>query len=180
MKLLVHACCGPCSVYPLGRLMEDEIDFSVFWYNPNIHPYMEYKNRKEHLEKLVSEINKELILKDEYGLREFCKNVVDDLGNRCSDYCYKVRLEETAKCAKENGYDSFTTTLLISPYQDHDELIRIGNEMAQKYDLTFYYEDFRIGFRKGQQIARQKQLYMQKYCGCIFSEEDRYLKSGGK
>ena len=85
-------------------------------------------------------------------------------------------MERVAKYAKENGYDSFTTTLLVSPYQRHEELKKICEEMAEKYEVEFLYRDFRIGFREGQTIAREQGLYMQKYCGCIFSEEDRYCK----
>ena len=105
---------------------------------------------------------------------EFCKNVVDDLENRCVKYCYRVRLEQTARYAKEHGYDTFSTTLLISPYQNHKALKKIGEEMAEKYGLNFLYRDFRPGFREGQAEARELGLYMQKYCGCVFSEEMRY------
>ena len=105
---------------------------------------------------------------------EFCKNVVDDLENRCVKYCYRVRLEQTARYAKEHGYDTFSTTLLISPYQNHNALKKIGEEMAEKYGLNFLYRDFRPGFREGQAEARELGLYMQKYCGCVFSEEIRY------
>lgn len=101
--------------------------------------------------------------------------MVNDLENRCVKYCYRVRLEQTAKYAKENGYDTFSTTLLISPYQNHEALKKIGNEMAQKYNLTFLYRDFRPGFREGQAEARELGLYMQKYCGCVFSEEQSQL-----
>ena len=97
------------------------------------------------------------------------------MNNRCKNYCYKVRLEQTAKYAKENGYDAFTTTLLVSPYQNHEVLTEIAKEMAKKYNIEFLYRDFRVGFRVGQAKARELGLYMQKYCGCVFSEEDRYL-----
>ena len=99
---------------------------------------------------------------------------------RCQDYCYKIRLEQTAKYAKENGYDAFSTTLLISPYQKHEELKELGQQIAKKYGLQFLYKDFRIGFREGQAKARELGMYMQKYCGCIFSEEDRYIKQINK
>ena len=99
---------------------------------------------------------------------------MDDLENRCVKYCYRVRLEQTARYAKEHGYDTFSTTLLISPYQNHNALKKIGEEMAEKYGLNFLYRDFRPGFREGQAEARELGLYMQKYCGCVFSEEMRY------
>lgn len=180
MKLLLHSCCAPCSVYCIKSLREEEIEPVSFWFNPNIHPYMEYKLRRDTLIEYSKMIDLKLIIKEDYGLDEFCKNVIDDLENRCKNYCYKVRLEETAKYAKENGFDSFSTTLLISPYQQHDLLKSMGEEIAKKYDLEFLYRDFRPGFREGQNEARNLGLYMQKYCGCVFSENDRYAKQIAK
>ena len=171
MKLLLHTCCAPCSVYCIKSLRQEGIEPTVFWFNPNIHPYTEYKARRDTLRQYTSSIGVQAIFEENYGLREFCKNVVDDLNNRCVKYCYRIRLEQTAKYAKENGYDTFSTTLLISPYQNHEALKKIGEEMAEKYGLEFLYRDFRPGFRQGQAEAREIGLYMQKYCGCIFSEE---------
>ncbi len=176
MKLLLHTCCAPCSVYCIQELREEGIEPTVYWYNPNIHPYKEYEARRNCLKEYTKSINIEAIFEEEYGLKEFCRNTISDLENRCSNYCYKVRLEQTAKYAKENGYDSFSTTLLVSPYQKHEVLKEIGEELAKKYGIEFIYRDFRIGFREGQNKARELGLYMQKYCGCIFSEEDRYKK----
>lgn len=176
MKLLLHTCCAPCSVYCIDSLRQEEIEPTIYWYNPNIHPYMEYKSRRDCLKEYTKSIEVEAIFEEDYGLDKFCKNVVEDLQNRCSFYCYPVRLEQTAKYAKENGYDAFSTTLLVSPYQNHEKLIEVGNKMAEKYGVEFLYRDFRVGFREGQAKARELGLYMQKYCGCIFSEEDRYSK----
>lgn len=176
MKLLLHTCCAPCSVYCIDKLREEGIEPTVYWYNPNIHPYMEYKARRDTLLEYTKSINVEAIFEEDYGLKEFCKNVINNLNSRCQDYCYPVRLEQTAKYAKEHGYDSFSTTLLISPYQKHDEIVRIGQEVARRYGIEFLYRDFRTGFRIGQSKARELGLYMQKYCGCVFSEEDRYSK----
>lgn len=176
MKLLLHTCCAPCSVYCIKSLRNEGIEPTVYWFNPNIHPYMEYKARRNTLKEYTKSIGVNAIFDENYGLREFCKNVVDDLDNRCVKYCYRIRLEQTAKYAKENGYDTFSTTLLISPYQNHEALKKIGEEMAEKYGLIFLYRDFRTGFREGQAEARELGLYMQKYCGCVFSEEDRYSK----
>ena len=170
MRLLLHTCCAPCSVYCIKSLRQEGIEPTVYWYNPNIHPYMEYKARRDTLKEYTKSIGVNAIFDENYGLREFCKNVVDDLENRCVKYCYRVRLEQTAKYAKDNGYDSFSTTLLISPYQNHVALKKIGEEIAEMYGLTFIYRDFRPGFREGQQEARELGLYMQKYCGCVFSE----------
>lgn len=176
MKLLMHTCCAPCSVYCIESLRNEGIEPVAYWFNPNIHPYIEYKTRRDTLIEYSKMINLELIINENYGLRDFCKAVVEDLDNRCVNYCYRVRLEETARFAKENGYDAFTSTLFVSPYQKHDELKKVCEEMSKKYDIEFLYRDFRVGFREGQAKARELGLYMQKYCGCVFSEEDRYSR----
>ena len=175
MKVLLHTCCAPCSVYCIEDLEKDDIDFDLYWYNPNIHPYIEYQMRKKTLEEYSKLINHKVIFNDEYGLKNFCKNVINNLGTRCEDYCYKIRLEQTAKYAKENNYKGFTTTLLVSPYQNTEKIIEIGTRIAQEYGLEFVVRDFKKGFRQGQAKARELGMYMQKYCGCVFSEEERYL-----
>lgn len=176
MKLLMHTCCAPCSVYCIDALRSEEIEPTCFWYNPNIHPYTEYKARRDCLKDYAKQINVKLILKEEYGLDEFCRNVISDIENRCANYCYPKRLSETVRYAAENGYDAFTTTLLVSPYQKHDELIKICEKLSEESGVKFLYRDFRPGFYAGQEKAKELGLYRQKYCGCIFSEEDRYKK----
>lgn len=176
MKLLMHTCCAPCSVYCIDELRNEQIEPTIYWFNPNIHPYMEYKSRRDCLKEYTKSININAIFEEDYGLREFCKNTINNLDTRCQDYCYPVRLEQTAKFAKENGYDTITTTLLVSPYQKHDVIHELGDKIAKNYGLEFLYRDFRVGFREGQAKARELGLYMQKYCGCVFSENDRYAK----
>lgn len=171
MKLLLHTCCAPCSVYCIDSLREEGIEPTVYWYNPNIHPYMEYKSRRDCLKEYAKSIDIEAIFEEDYGLDELCKNVVGDLQNRCKNYCYRVRLEQVAKYASENGYDAFSTTLLVSIYQNHEAIIEIANEMAKKYGVKFLYRDFRIGFREGQAKARELNLYMQKYCRMRFQRK---------
>ena len=180
MKVLLHICCAPCSAACIKVLREENLDVTGYWYNPNIHPYTEYKARRDTLIEYAQNINLNLIIEEDYGLKEFCKNVIDDLENRCAKYCYRVRMEQTAKYAKENGYDAFTTTLFVSPYQQHEILKKVCEEVAEKYQIQFLYRDFRPGFRDGQNKARELGMYMQKYCGCIFSEEDRYSKQISK
>ena len=173
MNTLLHTCCAPCSIYCISHLRQEGIAPTSYWYNPNIHPYTEYRSRKVTLEEYAKSIQLPLIVDNTYGLRFFVKAVIDDLEHRCS-YCYQVRLEQTAHYAAEHHFDSFSTTLLVSPYQNHDALIAAGETAAEKYGIPFLYRDFRIGFQKGQAEAKQLGLYMQKYCGCIFSEEERY------
>ncbi len=174
MNLLLHTCCAPCSVYCIENLRKDGIEPTIYWYNPNIHPYTEYKLRRDCLKEYTKSIGIEAIFEEKYGLDEFCKNVIGDLENRCKNYCYITRFEQTAKYARENGFDTFSTTLLVSPYQKHDAIKEIAEQIANKYELNFLYRDFRTGFREGQAKARELSLYMQKYCGCIFSSEIRY------
>lgn len=176
MKLLMHTCCAPCSVYCIDALKEEGIEPTIYWYNPNIHPYMEYKARRDTLREYAEILNLNAIFDEDYGLDEFCKNVVCDISNRCTNYCYPVRLRKTFEYAKEHGYDTVTTTLLYSIYQNHEFIKEYMEKLSEEYGIKFLYRDFRIGFREGQAKARELGLYMQKYCGCIFSEEDRYAK----
>ena len=170
----MHTCCAPCSVYCIDSLRSEGIEPTLFWYNPNIHPYIEYKTRRDCLKDYATCVGVDLVIHEEYGLDEFCKNVVNDISNRCVNYCYPKRLGETVRYAAEHGFEYFTTTLLVSPYQKHDELKKVCEELARLSGVKFLYRDFRTGFRVGQNKARELGLYMQKYCGCIFSEEERY------
>lgn len=174
MKLLLHACCGPCSVYPLEMLKNENIEVEGFFFNPNIHPYMEYKARLETAKKFYQDQNIDFVEFGGYGLEDFLKKAVF-AESRCAE-CYYTRLDKTASEAKRRGADAFSTTLLVSPYQKHELIINICKELEKKYEIDFLYRDFREGFRKGNQKARDIGLYMQKYCGCIYSEKERYLK----
>ena len=176
MKLLMHACCAPCSVYCVDKLRSMDIEPTLFWYNPNIHPYTEYKARRDCLKEYAKMMNLEAIIEDKYGLDEFCKNVVEDLDNRCVNYCYPIRLRKLFEYAKEKGYDTVTTTLLYSIYQNHNFIKAYCEKLSKEYDVDFLYIDFRYGFWEGHDKAKELGLYMQKYCGCVFSEEDRYVK----
>ncbi len=173
--VVLHTCCAPCSVKCIDELKKEGFEPLIYWYNPNIHPYTEYKNRKTTLVDYTKSKNLKIVLNDEYDLREFIKGVYPKFSDRC-EYCYSVRLSETAKYAAMNGYNLFSTTLLISPYQNHELIVKISEKAAKDYGVKFLYRDFRPYFREGQKMARELGLYMQKYCGCIFSEEERYLK----
>ncbi|MBR6739918.1 MAG: epoxyqueuosine reductase QueH [Clostridia bacterium] len=175
MKVLMHTCCAPCSLSCTDSLKAEGLEVTAYWYNPNIHPWTEYVARRDCLISYAESISLPLIVDEDYGLREFARAVSDDIGGRCS-YCYASRLEETAKAAIDGGFDAFTTTLLASPYQNRDKIIALGEELGKKYGVEFLPRDFRPNFREGNARAKELGLYMQKYCGCIFSEEDRYLK----
>ena len=172
-KTLMHTCCAPCSVSCIQQLRSEGIEPVSYWFNPNIHPYMEYKARRDTLMGYAPSIGMELIVQEDYGLRQFCRAVAEDIEHRCVE-CYTMRMEQTARFAAENGFDSFTTTLLVSPYQQHEAIAGVAGRMGQRYGVRFLYRDFRPGFRDGQAQARELGFYMQKYCGCVFSEEDRY------
>ena len=175
MKLLMHACCAPCSVYCIDALREEGIEPTIYWYNPNIHPYTEYKTRRDCLIEYTKKVNIEMILEDEYGLDEFCKNVSSNINSRCVTYCYEKRLRKTFEYAKENGYDAVTTTLLYSIYQKHDFIKECCERLSKEYGIEFLYRDFRVGFWVGHEKAKELGLYMQKYCGCVFSEQFQFL-----
>lgn len=175
MNILLHQCCGPCSVYPVRMLKEQGHTLTGYWFNPNIHPVLEFYKRLETLRNFNLRENIPLILDETYGLTEFVQAVGHDHANRCS-YCYTVRLEAAAKTAKENGLDGFTSTLLYSRYQNHEMMISIAQKMAEKYGVMFYYMDFREGWKEGIDTSKALGMYRQQYCGCIYSEEDRYLK----
>jgi len=177
VEILLHSCCAPCVAGCIGELRRNDIVPRLIWYNPNIHPYQEYKKRKAAFSAFCDKEGLNSEIAEEYGLRDFISDVFPDFDNpkiRCM-YCYKKRLNHTAKTAKALGIKFFSTTLLISPYQNHDLIKQIGEEIASENDTEFYYKDFRPYFREGQNYARNCGIYMQNYCGCVFSEEERFL-----
>lgn len=174
MRLLLHICCGPCALYPIKRLIGNRFEEIIgFYYNPNIHPPSEYKKRKEALAKTEKGLGLSVIY-PQYKMEEYFKKIAskEDSPERCR-LCWELRLSETAAFAKKNGFTAFTTTLLISPHQDHDLVKEIGKTLGREKGVEFYYEDFRKGFRESQEEAKAQDLYRQKYCGCVFSELER-------
>ena len=175
MKTLLHICCAPCANRCVAALQEENISVTGYWYNPNIHPFTEYRARRNCLQDWAKEIGLPLVMDDRYALRPFVRAVAEDLENRCVK-CYEMRLLQTAKTAKELGFDSFTSSLFISPYQNHELMKAVAQQAADTYGVEFLYRDFRPVFKAGQEYAREHGFYMQKYCGCVFSEEERYRK----
>ena len=176
MNTLLHICCAPCANQCIATLRNEGFETTGFWYNPNIHPFTEYRSRRNCLRDYAAEIGLPLIEKNDYALRPFVREVAEDIDHRCVK-CYEMRLFETAKTAKEQGFDSFTSSLFISPYQNHELMKEVAERAAETYGVSFLYRDFRPVFKDGQAYAREKEFYMQKYCGCVFSEEERYLKA---
>lgn len=176
MKLLLHTCCGPCSIFPLSQLRADSKDVTAFFYNPNIHPYKEYTKRRDTFYDFSENENLKVLEEGKYGLKEFLQMVVFKESKRCQ-LCYKMRLSRTAKTASRLGFESFSTTLLYSRYQNHDMIVSIGEDLAKNFSLFFYYQDFRTGWQEGIELSKQQKMYRQPYCGCIYSEQERYDKS---
>lgn len=180
MRVLLHSCCAPCAIKCVETLRAEGIEPSILWLNPNIHPYTEYISRRDSLLKFCNEEKLNLIYSGEYGLRSFLNGLGNSFGSSRCEYCYNLRLDAAAREAKLNGFDAFSTTLLISPYQKHDLIREIGEQKAEKYGIQFLYRDFRPYFRDGQNAARSRGMYMQKYCGCIFSEEERFSRPSNR
>ncbi len=172
MKLLVHTCCGPCLVFPADKLCEQGHNITTFYYNPNIHPYSEYARRREAWLAYCDGVGIPT-LEEIYDYQNHLRQVVFHEDDRCA-LCYRMRLNKTAEAAAARGFDGFTTTLLVSPYQKHEEVKTAGEEAAGKYGVAFLYQDFRDGYREGRRKARDLGLYSQKYCGCVYSEEERF------
>ncbi|SNB46329.1 epoxyqueuosine reductase QueH [Geobacter sp. DSM 9736] len=173
MKLLFHICCAPCSVYPVQELRAEGIEPTGYFFNHNIHPYQEYRKRLDTVRQYAEHAGLEVIYRDSYRLEEFLSAVAGEPAARCS-YCYTSRLAAAAAAAVEHGCGAFSTSLLYSRYQQHDLIRAVGEELAAQHGITFLYRDFRRGWNKGITLSKELGLYRQQYCGCIYSERDRY------
>lgn len=180
MRLLLHSCCAPCSSYVLEYLSQ-YFDITVFYYNPNISPEKEYRMRVEEQKRLVNHMvlpHPVAFLEGEYQPEIFYNTVrgFEDLpeGKERCFRCYRLRLEASARVAKEQGFDYFTTTLTISPLKNAEKLNEIGQELAQKYGIPFLPSDFKKknGYKRSIELSREYGLYRQNYCGCVFSKRD--------
>jgi hypothetical protein len=173
MKLLVHTCCGPCSIYPIQVLRDERYDVMGFYYRYNIHPYTECMRRQETLTAYADSISLKLIVQPGYEIEGFLRNVAFREADRCT-YCYHDRLTTTAHFAKKGKFDGFTTTLLYSRFQKHDQVRSIGEAVGRSVGVPFYYQDFRDGWKAGIEASKRLGMYRQPYCGCIYSEKERY------
>ncbi len=172
----MHICCGPCATYPHKVLRDEGLDVAGFFLNPNIHPYSEYQRRLATLWQYAGQSGLYLLPPGDYDLAGYLRSAVEAPTRpaRCRA-CYRFRLEGAAAEAAARGYDAFTTTLLVSPHQDHAAVREEGERAAAKHGVKFLYRDFRPGWREGRALAKQFGLYRQNYCGCVFSEKERYL-----
>jgi len=174
-KMLIHTCCGPCFIGPWTHL-KNEFDITALWYNHNIHPVQEYLKRRDTLSQYCADNDINLIMKDEYNLDLFIQNSAFREKNRCYS-CYYERLKYTAIIAKKGKFDCFTTTLLYSKFQKHELIHEIGDNLAKENDIPFFYQDLREYWKEGISLSKEQGMYRQQYCGCIYSEKDRYWKT---
>ncbi len=186
-KVLIHVCCAHCAAYTIEYWRREGYETAGFWYNPNIHPYMEHQQRLESMKSLVKEINLPLIVYPDYDMIKYFRGVAGHETERCRN-CFELRLGKTAETARNNGYDAFTTTLLISPHQKHDLIKETGEraalqliqgERGQK-GVAFLYADLRKRYSDSRHITKSMDLYRQQYCGCIYSEWERYMQESKK
>jgi predicted adenine nucleotide alpha hydrolase (AANH) superfamily ATPase len=176
-RLLIHICCAPCSIVPIDRLRQEGLELLGFWYNPNVHPFREYDLRRANVQTYSDRVAMPVVWHDEYRLDEFLRMIAFHEKDRC-ELCLRHRLEAAAAAAAEQRVDGFTTTLLYSKRQPHELIAAIGEAVGRAQAVPFVYRDFRTGWREGIERSKQENLYRQQYCGCIYSERDRFKKGG--
>ncbi len=172
-SVLVHCCCVHCAAYTVDHWRRQGYEVSALWYNPNIHPYVEHQHRMEAMKSFAQEVNLPLIVTEGYELIEYFRQVVGHESQRCQ-YCFRLRLAKTAEVARQTGFNAFTTTLLISPQQKHDLILEVGSELAKEKGLDFLYADLRKRYSDSRRMTKGLNLYRQQYCGCVYSEWERY------
>jgi epoxyqueuosine reductase len=173
MKILLHTCCGPCSIYPLARLREEGMTVMGFFYRHNIHPYQECLRREETLRAWAKTVDFKIIYQEGYDLEGFIQQMVHREKQRCP-ICYHERLRTTALMAKRGKFGAYTSTLLYSKRQRHELIREIGESVGRQVGVPFYYADFREGWQAGIEASKTAGMYRQSYCGCIYSEKERY------
>jgi predicted adenine nucleotide alpha hydrolase (AANH) superfamily ATPase len=172
-SVLLHSCCAHCAAYTVDYFRRQEYEVTAFWYNPNIHPYMEHQHRLEAMHSLAQEMNFPLIVTEGYDMIDYFRRVVGHESQRCQ-YCFELRLSKTAEIALQTGFGAITSTLLISPHQKHDLLREIGNKVAEEKGVDFLYADLRKRYSDSRHMTKPLDLYRQQYCGCVYSEWERY------
>ena len=173
-SVLIHVCCAHCAAFTVNYWRREH-EVSAFWYNPNIHPYMEHQHRLEAMKSLAKEVKLSLMVSEGYDIVEYFRRVVGNESQRC-ECCFNLRLSKTAEIARQAGFSAFTTTLLISPHQKHDLLREIGNKIAEEKGIKFLYADLRKRYSDSRHLTKPLKLYRQQYCGCVYSEWERYTE----
>jgi predicted adenine nucleotide alpha hydrolase (AANH) superfamily ATPase len=175
MKVLIHICCGPCAIYPVDSLRGDGHELRGYYCNPNIHPYQEFVRRRDTLDAWAQRVELPVIYEQGYDLEGFLRGAVFRESERCR-FCYLMRLESAARIARRGKFDAVTTTLLYSKYQKHTLVMEIGHETAARFGVDFLYRDFRSGWQEGIRRSKELGMYRQQYCGCIYSEKERFYQ----
>lgn len=175
MKILLHMCCAPCSIYPIQELRGAGMSVMGFFYRHNIHPFQECHRREEAVITYARLIDIKVIYQKGYDIERFLQNVSFRESDRCH-YCYHERLTTTALLAKRGNFDCFSSSLLYSKFQKHDLITSIGQAVGKRVGIPFHYADYRKGWKEGIEISKKLRLYRQGYCGCIYSEKERYYK----
>ncbi len=173
MNILLHLCCANCAIFPAQTLRAEGHQLQGYFFNPNIHPYREFRLRLEAVEQYARSCALPVEIDEAYPLEGFLAQVAPNPGQRCY-YCYRCRLEQTALKAAREGFDAFSTTLLYSRRQRHELIRAEGEAVAERCGIPFLYRDFRTGWQEGIEISRAMGLYRQNYCGCIYSEKERF------
>ncbi len=178
--ILLHVCCAPCATYSVQRLRDLGFAVAGFWYNPNIHPFGEHERRRETLARYAAEIGLPVIWEPGYAVVDFMRAISghERYRERCR-ICYETRLERTAQAASQGGFDAFTTTLLISPYQSQETIRTLGEAAGDRYGVRFFFENLRQGWADHFATVREHELYSQRYCGCIYSEWEALDRGAG-
>ena len=177
-RVLLHICCGPCAIMPIRVLLERGFAVTGWFYNPNIHPLEEYLRRREGAVAVARAHGIPLVFSDdmpEYGVEPWCRSAFAHEGGRCA-FCRESRFEAVARKAVASGLTVFTSSLLYSRHQNHQGMIKAGERAAAIYGGSFLYHDFRAFWNQGIQASKELGIYRQQYCGCVFSEEERYSK----
>lgn len=176
MRLLLHICCGPCSIEPLRDLLAKGVEVTGLYYNPNIHPLTEYAKRRDGCLQVAQQLGVRIIVKDdEYDPRAWLRRVAFREDNRCM-LCHQMRLERTRGVAKTGKFDAFSTTLLYSRFQKHQQIRDLGRDMAAGGGPGFLYHDWRVDWDEGVRTSKEMGIYRQQYCGCLYSEIERYRR----
>jgi epoxyqueuosine reductase len=176
MNMLVHACCAHCTAYTIEHWRKEGHRVTALWYNPNIHPFTEHNLRLDAMKQLSQNMDFPLVVVEGYDFKEYFRRVAGHEDDRCR-YCFELRLTRVAEKAKELGMDAFTSSVLISPHQKHELAREIGERAAAGVGVSFAYADLRKRYSDSRRLTKPMELYRQQYCGCIYSEVERYREN---
>ena len=175
-SVLLHVCCAHCAAYTINHWREQGYNITAFWYNPNVHPYTEHEQRLEAMKTLTTQLKVHLIISEGYEIIDYFRQIVGHEDERCQ-HCFRMRFSRTAQVAQEKSFSAFTTTLLISPHQKHDLIHETGARVAKETGVEFLYANLRKRYSDSRHLTKPLDLYRQQYCGCVYSERERYTNT---